>query len=39
MFIPLHDANALEHIKRQYVTISLIVINLVVWLATSLVAT
>ena len=27
MFIPLHDANALKYIKVQYVTISLIVIN------------
>ena len=34
MFIPLHDANSLKHIKVQYVTISLIVINVVVWLFT-----
>jgi len=36
MFIPLHDANSLKHIKMQYVTITLIVINVVVWLMTSL---
>lgn len=34
MFIPLHDANSLKHIKVQYVTISLIAINTLVWLAT-----
>jgi membrane associated rhomboid family serine protease len=34
MFIPLHDANSLKHIKLQYVTISLIVINTLVWLVT-----
>jgi len=38
MFIPLHDANALKHIKMQYVTISLIAINFVVWLFTGLAA-
>ncbi len=32
MFIPLHDANDLKHIKKQYVTITLIVINVAVWL-------
>ncbi|MGB3503670.1 MAG: rhomboid family intramembrane serine protease [Mesorhizobium sp.] len=32
MFIPLHDANELKYIKVQYVTISLIVINVLVWL-------
>lgn len=39
MFIPLHDANALKYIKVQYVTISLIVINVVVWLVTGLAST
>jgi len=39
MFIPLHDANALKYIKVQYVTISLIVINVVVWLITGLAST
>lgn len=34
MFIPLHDSNGLKHIKVQYVTISLIVINTLVWLFT-----
>ena len=27
MFIPLHDANSLKHIKLQYVTIGLIAAN------------
>ncbi|WP_275784627.1 rhomboid family intramembrane serine protease [Pararhizobium gei] len=34
MFIPLHDANALKHIKVQYVTIGLILINIIAWLVT-----
>jgi membrane associated rhomboid family serine protease len=34
MFIPLHDANSLKHIKLQYVTITLIGINVLVWLFT-----
>ncbi len=34
MFIPLHDANSLKHIKLQYVTIGLIVINTLIWLVT-----
>lgn len=29
MFIPIHDANALKHIRGQYVTISLIVANVI----------
>ena len=29
MFIPIHDANALKHIKVQYVTIGLIVANVI----------
>lgn len=39
MFIPLHDTNSLKHIKTQYVTISLIAINVLVWLVTGPVAT
>jgi membrane associated rhomboid family serine protease len=35
MFIPLHDANSLKYIKLQYVTLSLIVINVVVYLLMS----
>jgi membrane associated rhomboid family serine protease len=31
MFIPLHDANALKHIRVQYVTITLIAVNVTVW--------
>lgn len=34
MFIPLHDRNALKHIRLQYVTIGLIAINVLVWLLT-----
>ena len=29
MFIPIHDSNALKHIRGQYVTIGLIVANVV----------
>jgi membrane associated rhomboid family serine protease len=39
MFIPLYDVNALKHIRLQYVTIGLIVLNVVVWLVTKAVAT
>jgi membrane associated rhomboid family serine protease len=39
MFIPLHDTNSLKHIKVQYVTISLIAINVVVWLVTGFAST
>ncbi len=35
MFIPLHDANALEHVKRQYVTLILIALNALVFLITA----
>ncbi|MET0173961.1 MAG: rhomboid family intramembrane serine protease [Agrobacterium vaccinii] len=38
MFIPLHDANSLKHIKLQYVTLSLIGINVLVWLLTGVLA-
>ena len=36
MFIPLHDANRLQHIKLQYVTIGLIALNTLVYFATTL---
>ncbi len=39
MFIPLHDRNELKHIRMQYVTITLIVIDFVAWLAIGPVAT
>ncbi|MFK0383656.1 rhomboid family intramembrane serine protease [Agrobacterium sp. NPDC090273] len=38
MFIPLHDANALKHIRLQYVTIGLIIVNVLVWLFTGVLA-
>lgn len=31
MFIPLHDANYLRHIRLQYVTLAIIVANCLVW--------
>ena len=34
MFIPIHDANDLIYIKRQYVTLCLIAANLAIWLVT-----
>jgi len=34
MFIPLHDANTLKHIKLQYVTLGLIAANVLVFLFT-----
>lgn len=34
MFIPLHDANSLRHIKLQYVTFGLIAVNVIVYLVT-----
>ena len=34
MFIPLHDANSLRHIRAQYVTIAIIAINVAVFLLT-----
>lgn len=36
MFIPLHDANSLKHVRMQYVTIGLIAINVIVFLLTSM---
>ncbi len=38
MFIPLHDANTLKHIKLQWVTLGLIAANIVVWLFTGVIA-
>ncbi len=35
MFIPLHDTNDLKHIRVQYVTIGLILLNVFAWLFTS----
>ena len=35
MFIPLHDANSLKHIKLQYVTLGLIAANVIVFLMTT----
>ncbi|MDH6265077.1 membrane associated rhomboid family serine protease [Rhizobium sp. SG_E_25_P2] len=34
MFVPIYDVNALKHIRLQYVTLGLIAINTIVWLAT-----
>lgn len=36
MFIPLHDANSLKHIRLPYMTLALIAANVLVWLTTSL---
>jgi membrane associated rhomboid family serine protease len=36
MFIPLHDANHLKYIRVQYVTIGLILLNVLAWLFTAL---
>ncbi len=35
MFIPLYDANSLRYIKRQYVTLALIAVNVIAYLATT----
>jgi len=35
MFIPLHDANNLKNVKRQYVTLILIAINVLIFLITA----
>ena len=35
MFIPLHDQNTLKHVQRQYVTLGLITVNVVIWLITA----
>jgi membrane associated rhomboid family serine protease len=34
MFIPLHDSNNLKHIRLQWVTLSLIALNAIIWLVT-----
>lgn len=36
MFIPLHDANGLEYIRFQYVTVGLIIANVLIFVATVL---
>lgn len=36
MFVPLHDGNSLKHIKLQYVTWTLIAMNVIVWVVTAL---
>ncbi|MBO0143889.1 rhomboid family intramembrane serine protease [Agrobacterium sp. Ap1] len=36
MFVPLHDTNELKYIRVQWVTISLIVLNVLAWLFTTL---
>ena len=36
MFIPLHDRNALKHIRRQYVTLGLIAANVITYALTSI---
>jgi membrane associated rhomboid family serine protease len=36
MFIPLHDANSLKHIKLQYVTLALIAANVLIFAFTAL---
>ena len=36
MFIPLYDTNRLRHIRLQYVTISLIALNTIIYLVTAL---
>ena len=38
MFIPLHDANTLKHIKVQWVTLGLIAANVAIWLFTGFAA-
>jgi membrane associated rhomboid family serine protease len=35
MFIPLHDANSLKHIRLQYVTLAMIAINVVAFVVSS----
>ena len=35
MFIPLHDRNGLDHIDLQYVTLGLIALNSLIWIATT----
>ena len=35
MFIPLHDANTLKHIKVQWVTLGLMAVNIAAWIFTT----
>ena len=35
MFVPLHDANELKHIHRQYVTLGLIAANIIIYFVTA----
>ena len=35
MFIPLHDQNTLTHIRLQFITLALIVLNILLWLYTA----
>ena len=35
MFLPLHDANELKHVKIQYVTLLLIAANIIIWVVWS----
>lgn len=35
MFIPIHDTNALKHIKTQWVTLAIIAVNVFAWLFSS----
>lgn len=35
MFIPIHDANSLKHIKAQWVTLAIIAVNVVFWVFSS----
>ena len=36
MFVPIHDANDLRHIRLQFVTLGLIGLNVAVWFLTAL---
>ena len=35
MFVPIHDKNALDHIRIQYVTLGIILVNVLVWIFTT----
>ena len=39
MFVPLHDANRLKHIRLQYVTLAIIAANVLIFLGVNLAAT
>jgi membrane associated rhomboid family serine protease len=36
MFIPLHDTNNLKHIRLQWVTLTLIGLNVLIWAITEM---